>query len=100
MYVGRSVDNACTYFDMCPYNDFSLSIYNELEWDCLNSNFTKLEIEASVDNVKCDKSRGAGCVPVEFSKSCKLVTSPWRFNYIIEEREFLGLATERCWLVC
>ena len=72
-------------------------IYNKLEYDCLNSNFTKLEIEAAIDYLKYDKAPGADYVPAEFIKSCKSVIADDItdvFNYIIEKKEFPDLWTE------
>ena len=39
----------------------------------LNSNFTKLEIDAAIDYLKYDKAPGADCIPAELIKSCKSV---------------------------
>ena len=62
-----------------------------------NANFTRDEIEAAIDYLKCKKSPGVDIIPAEFITSCKdelandLVDV---FNYIIEKRNFPDRWTE------
>ena len=67
------------------------------ESSTLNANFTRDEIEAAIDYLKCKKSPGVDNIPAEFIKSCKdelandLVDV---INYIIEKRNFPDRWTE------
>ena len=72
-------------------------IYDKLEYDCMNSNFTKLEIEAAIDYLKYDEGPGADYVPAEFIKSGRSVIADditEVFNYIIEKKKIPDLWTE------
>ena len=67
------------------------------ESSTLNTNFTRDEIEAAIDYLKCKKSPGVDNIPAAFVKSCKdelandLVDV---FYYIIEKRNFPDRWTE------
>ena len=69
------------------------------EWESstINANFTRDEIEAAIDYLKCEKSLGVDNIPAEFINACKeelandLVDV---FNYIIEKRDFPDRSTE------
>ena len=69
------------------------------EWESstLNANFTRDEIEAAIDYLKCKKSLGVDNIPTEFIKACKEVLANDLvdvFNYIIEKRDFPDRWTE------